>query len=430
MIANSGLPGRRRGVYYGWWVLAACSLLSIITGGVFYRGFTVFFLPIQREFNLSRASTALIFSLATAEEGVGGPFVGWLIDRVGSRPLIIAGGILAGTGYMLLSVVHGYIAFLMVYVGIVSLGIAIGLGPAPVAAVNRWFLRRKATALTIVLTCYPLGGAGIVPLLALGVSQLGWRSVVFYTGIFVVSIVVPLALLVRKSPESAGIVVEGLEEAQGDAVHDDEAGFSAAPHDFSVSEAVRTHTYWTLLGANALRIGVSSAILIHLIPIMVWKGTDETAAAGLIALMFFMSIPVRLIAGAFAGLVPTQRLLFVCMISGTLALVGLLVLNGGWVPYLSIVGLAVLEGGSPLTWITLGKFFGRQSFATLMGGMSLFYGAGILLFPVYAGWVFDSTGSYKIALITFASLYGTSAILFAITRTPQAALKTNEELMP
>ena len=76
--------GGLKEVYPGWWVLAACSLLALFTGGIFYRGFTVFFLPIQREFNLSRASTALIFSLATAEGGVGGPFVGWLIDRLGS----------------------------------------------------------------------------------------------------------------------------------------------------------------------------------------------------------------------------------------------------------------------------------------------------------------------------------------------------------
>ena len=117
------------GVYYGWWVLAACCLLALFTGGIFYRGFTVFFLPIQREFNLSRASTSLIFSLATAEGGIGGPFVGWLIDRLGSRPLILVGGLLAGLGFMVLSFVNGYFSFLIVYVGIVSVGISTCLDP-------------------------------------------------------------------------------------------------------------------------------------------------------------------------------------------------------------------------------------------------------------------------------------------------------------
>ena len=255
MIDLSGIQGRLKEVYPGWWVLAACSLLALFTGGIFYRGFTVFFLPIQREFDLSRASTALIFSLATAEGGVGGPFVGWLIDRVGSRPLIIAGGLLAGTGLILLSMVNGFISFLLVYVGIVSVGVATGLDPTLMAAVNRWFLRRKATALSIMLTSYPLGGAAIVPLLAFGVAQLGWRSVVFYTGIFICSIVIPLALLVPRSPESIGIKVEGQREAGEAPGPGDTAGFVAVSHDFSVSEAVRTHTYWTLLAASALRIG-------------------------------------------------------------------------------------------------------------------------------------------------------------------------------
>ena len=150
---------RSAGVYYGWWVLAACCLLALFTGGIFYRGFTVFFLPIQREFNLSRASTALIFSLATAEGGIGGPFVGWLIDRLGSRPLILVGGLLAGIGFMALSLTDGYFSFLIIYVGLVSVGISTGLDPSLMTAVNRWFLRRKAIALATMLTSYTLGGA-------------------------------------------------------------------------------------------------------------------------------------------------------------------------------------------------------------------------------------------------------------------------------
>ena len=135
-------------------------------------------------------------------------------------------------------------------------------------------------------------------------------------------------------------------------------------------------------------------------------------------MLFFLSIPLRLLAGALAGRFPIQPLLVGGMMSGSLALVGLVVLRGGWVPYLSIAGLAVLEGCSPLNWITLGNFFGRKTFATLLGIMSVFYSPGVLILPVYAGWLFDNTGSYKFALVTFAVLYGTSGILFGMTRRP------------
>lgn len=407
------------GVYYGWWVLAACCLLALFTGGIFYRGFTVFFLPIQREFNLSRASTSLIFSLATAEGGIGGPFVGWLIDRLGSRPLILVGGLLAGIGFIALSFVNGYFSFLIVYVGIVSVGISTGLDPSLMTAVNRWFLRRKAIALATMLTSYTLGGALLTPLLALGVQRVGWRDVVLIAGGFICLIVIPLGMLVRRSPESAGLVLEGSEDRPRSAVRDDSADTPASGHDFSVREAVRTRTYWTLLAASALRIGVNSSIVVHLIPMMVWKGMDETAAAGLTALLFSLSIPGRLLSGAMADRFPVQPILFGGMMSGSLSMLVLAGFDGGWVPYLFIVGLAALEACSPLGWIALGSFFGRQSFATLLGIMSVFYSLGMLLFPVYAGWVFDITGSYEVVAVSFALLYAISAALFATIRQPR-----------
>ena len=41
--------------------------------------------------------------------------------------------------------------------------------------------------------------------------------------------------------------------------------------------------------------------------------------------------------------------------------------------------------------------------------------------PFYAGWVFDTTGGYAPAIITFAAMLGTSGLLYTIARRPQAA---------
>ena len=152
---------------------------------------------------------------------------------------------------------------------------------------------------------------------------------------------------------------------------------------------------------------------------MVWKGMDETSAAGLTALLFSLSIPGRLSSGALAGRFPVQPILFAGMMSGSLSMMTLAAFEGAWVPYLLIVGLAVVEACSPLGWIALGSFFGRQSFATLLGIMSVFYSLGMLLFPVYAGWVFDVTGSYAVVAVTFGLLYAVSAALFATIRQPR-----------
>jgi hypothetical protein len=73
-------------------------------------GFTIFFLPLTQELGLSRAATSLVFSLARAEGAVEGPLSGYLIDRFGPRPMMLAGVILSGVGYMLLAGVESYYA--------------------------------------------------------------------------------------------------------------------------------------------------------------------------------------------------------------------------------------------------------------------------------------------------------------------------------
>src|SRR5512139_4056081 len=90
-----------RGAFYGWRMVGAASIIRMLGGGFHLYGFTIFFLPITNELGLSRAATALIFSLARAEGAIEGPLAGWAIDRYGPRPMMIAGVLLSGLGYML-----------------------------------------------------------------------------------------------------------------------------------------------------------------------------------------------------------------------------------------------------------------------------------------------------------------------------------------
>ena len=112
-------------------------------------------------------------------------------------------------------------------------------------------------------------------------------------------------------------MLEGTEDRQRSAVRDDRPEPPAADHDFSVREAVRTRTYWTLLAASALRIGVNSSIVVHLIPMMVWKGMDETSAAGLTALLSLCPSRAGCRRARWPG-VSGPPILFAGMMSGSL----------------------------------------------------------------------------------------------------------------
>ena len=418
MASLAALRHRFIGIYPGWWVLGACCFLALFPGAIFSYGFPVFYIPIREDLMLTDTQVSLIFALSRGEAGIGGPLVGWMVDKFDSRPIVLVFGLMAGVGVIILSGVDGYWIFVLVYVGVVSVGNNSGFGQTFLAVMNRWFVRRRAVGMTIVITAYTAGGAMLIPVLSRGIEALGWRDVMLYTGIFVVVVVIPFALFIRRSPESMGIDLAEV----GEAVEQSTTSTSSAQasgRDFTVAEALRTPTYWFILVASALRISVTSGVLVHAIPIMVWKGTSAQTGADVLSLLFFVSIPARLLIGMSGMKLPGQGVLGVGMAVGGVSLLGLNLVTGTWIIFPFIAGMAVLEGASVLNWVLVGNIFGRRSFATLTGIISVFYSAGMMLSPLFLGWMVDRTGGYTESQLILTVLYGVSAGLFAIARAPR-----------
>lgn len=434
MASLTALRARLGNTYPGWWVLAACCFIAVVPGAIFSYGFPVFFIPIRNDLMLSSTKTSLIFALARGEAGVGGPLVGWIVDRFDSRPIVMIGGLMAGVGLIILSGIDNYWVFMLVYVALVSVGNNSGFGQTLLAVTNRWFVRRKAVGMTMVITCYTIGGALLVPLLSRGVDYLGWRDVMLYAGIFVAVIVIPAALLIRRSPESMGVNLADFgEESESAPAEPVRPGGPQGTEintgkDFTVGEALRTPAFWFILLGSAFRISVTGGILVHGIPIMVWKGTSEQTGANVIALLFLISIPTRFLIGMSGVRFSGQYLLAAGMAVGSASLLGLIFIGDIWIVYVFVVGLALLEGAATLNWVVVGTFFGRRNFATLTGIISIFYSTGMMLTPLFLGWMFDKTGSYTTSLLTLAALYGASAVLFGISRQPRLPFRPNREM--
>src|SRR5882724_6114016 len=106
--------GKSRDLFYGWRMVAVGSALRVLGGGLYFYGFSVFFLPLSQDLGLSRAATSLVFSLARAQGAFEGPIAGYFIDRYGPRPLMILAILMTGVGHMLLSGVNSYVMLLIV----------------------------------------------------------------------------------------------------------------------------------------------------------------------------------------------------------------------------------------------------------------------------------------------------------------------------
>src|SRR5262249_2142744 len=155
-------------IFYGWWVTIAFAIMVFLSTGV---RFSVgpFLKPIVAGLETDRGTFSLVVSLSLFLYGVFMPFVGRLVERWGARPVAILGTLvfaasLAGTGLVTrmwqLTLVYG----ILVALGLSATGHVIGS-----AVVSRWFVRRRATALSLL-------GAASMAGMSLLVSVRMWPS--------------------------------------------------------------------------------------------------------------------------------------------------------------------------------------------------------------------------------------------------------------
>jgi MFS family permease len=168
---------RRRGVFHGWFILAANCLVMGFSSGVTNYGATVFFNPVSQALGISRTMTSIAIALARAENTVLAPLIGYFIDRFGPRPPIIVGMFMMGLGMILFGLyARNLLMFIVTWTFMVSLGANIG-GFAPNwAAINNWFNRKKGRAMGIGMASQAMGGVILAPMLAFIIARWGWET--------------------------------------------------------------------------------------------------------------------------------------------------------------------------------------------------------------------------------------------------------------
>jgi len=406
-------------IFYGWWIVALGAVINVFGLGITYNSITVFFLPLKRDLGVSSALISLLYGAARLEGGFDGPVVGYLIDRFGSRRLIMMGATLAGAGFLLLSTVHDFWTFFLMYVLIVSFGSNCGFFSPVTTAVNKWFIRRRGIGFSIISASGYVGGMIMAPFLSYIILKFGWRMGAICAGLMILGIILPAALRFKNSPEEMGLLPDGKPSSIPSAKETVRSAQEMAEPDFRVKEALRTPQFWLLMAGISFRLFVTFALNIHFIPVLVWTGMSETASAYMVSLMSFITILSSL---AFGWMGDRWNKALMCSL-GTLptllAIVGLLCSKTPAILYALPIGFALTMGTAPLNWALIGDFFGRRSYATLRGIMGTGYGFITCLSPVYAGWIFDHTGSYALVLITFAVVLVLTAILFAVLRPPR-----------
>ena len=426
--ASAPAPNGRSGIFYGWWVLAASAVLGFGAFGVVIPGYLAFSVPIRTELELSSGQSAFIVGAAWGIGDITSLVAGWLADRYGARRLVLVGGLLCGIGFAGLAFAGSFWAIVLSYTVAASVGRGLGIFPTLMTVANQWFEDRKALALAIVNTAVTGGAAAILPALSYASGEIGWRTVALIAGGVVCALTLPAAAIIRSRPEDIGLEPYGAggparQASRGAARRTRAAG--TARREYSVRQALATLSFCALALGAILRTVPSDVLVINQIPILIWKGVAETRTSTYLSITYFATIPARFGMGLAATWVSPRLMLRLAMAVVTLCTVAALVVRGDAAAWFLIISSAAGQGVSSLAWITVGEYFGRRSFGTLVGLMTVFYGVSGLIVPALAGAAFDRTGSFVPVLVVVGILQAVSAGSFALVKRP--AIDANDD---
>jgi len=330
------------------------------------------------------------------------------------------GTLIVGIGYLLLSRADNYIAFLLIYIFVISLGASTSFMQATTAGINSWFIRKRGLAMSINAAAFRLGGAAMVPILSVFVLKYGWQSASVGIGLMMLFFVTPMALAFRRSPEAYGMNPDGDPDPRPISGSPTGIRSSAiATYDsWTTKEALRTKAFWVLSIGTMLRIAAHGTIFIHLIAILDWKDIDRQVAANMVGGLALVAVPLILLAGYYGDRIGRIKILSLgyAMSAASLFLV---VFTEGTIPlFLALLLFTGSEAGSSLNWALVGDLFGRKSFATIRGMMAPLYNSVLMVGPVAAGFIFDWTGTYTPVLIAGGILMLMAAVVFLRLKAP------------
>ena len=263
-----------RGIFYGWTLVGVAAFIMVIGTVPLFQGMTAWFVVLEREFAWSRTQLSIAFSLSRVEGSIMGPVSGYLIDKLGSRRMVLIGLVIAGGGFVIMSqmtnIWHFYAAFV-----VMSMGVGLGTWMPMMTVLNNWFTRNRSTAMALAMEGFLVGGMVLVPLLAFVIDpdvagRPGWRNTALVIGLFLVAVAFPLSRLIRNAPEPYGQFPDG--EATARPRQTAAAGAASDEPDYTWQEAVKTKTFWLITMGHACSSIVIVTITVHLGPMLDDRG--------------------------------------------------------------------------------------------------------------------------------------------------------------
>ncbi|MES3003945.1 MAG: MFS transporter [Pseudomonadota bacterium] len=385
------------------WMRLVVSLVLMTIGGAGMYSIAVVLPRIQEEFHLARGDASLPYTLTMVGFGLGGVMMGRLSDRFGVWMPVMVGAVGIGAGFIAAGIAPNVWVFSLAqgfFIGF--LGTSATFAPL-VADTSQWFDRRRGIALAICMSGNYVAGAIWPPVIQHFIETAGWRQTYIGIGIFCVTTMLPLALILRRAPppQPAPVVA-----ATGPGT-DRPMGMSPG--------AVQ---------ALLCLAGVSCCVAmsmpqVHIVAYCGDLGFGAARGAEMLAVMLGMGVVSRLISGWISDRIGGLRTLLLGSVLQGVALLMFLPFNGLVSLYLVSGMFGLFQGGIvPAYALIVREHFSQKEAGARVGTVLMATLFGMALGGWMSGAVFDLTGSYHAAFLNGIAwnLLNISIVVFLLYR--------------
>ena len=397
-------PAPHSGLYFGWVIVAASTILTLLTVGM-RMGIGPFMLPMAQDLGFSRSLLSSIVAIGMLCYGLGMPAAGWLVARKGTRTVLLIGTVIVVLACIWTVNARTPWSFFWAYGVVLSLGLAFTSPVAVTPMISRWFTRQRGMALFFLSTGSMAGLAIMTPVLMSAIEAFGWRATLVGFAATLTLVAIPAALFIMRDQAPEGTDLRPTNATA--------AAAPAAPAPvLSLRDALRTAPFWMIFG-GLFACGYSMNLLgTHGVPMLMDHGFDAHSSSMGIGLIGFVAIFGTLVLGRWSDRLPRRNILAAIYGVRGLGFFALMIVGTHWELYVTAsIGGLVWAGSIALSSAILADLYGVRLVGVLYGFAYVGHQLGGMLSAWLGGWGYERFGTHWVAFGASGALLLAAAVV-------------------
>ncbi|HEY1797383.1 MAG TPA: MFS transporter [Stellaceae bacterium] len=405
------------------WLILVGAFTAFTFSAAIMHAYTVYLVAFIEAFGWSRAETSVAYSTSQLVAGGTAPLVGALVDRLGPRRLLFVGGTLLVTGLVAASAINSLWQIIGLYGVVMTFGAnCLGL-VVFVPILSRQFVRHRGMAISVVQSANGLARAISAPVITALIAAIGWRMTYLAQAAFIALSIAPLAAVFRRSERARPEEAPALQPAD-----------SPAPpvlRGWTLGEAIRTPHFWLLFAVYMFTGLGSFFVSLHQLAFAIDVGFDEFYAASVLGTGALFAVVGTIVTGTMSDYIGRELSAILAYGFSIIGVICALMIHSPdqhlllWL-HACFFGLTWGARGPAITAKTADLFPGPR-LGTILGVITIGSGLGAAIGSWAAGYIFDLSGSYRLAFwLSIASYLGGVVAFWSLRRPParQAPIAT------